>query len=177
MIIPWEKSEQAGFYTSTWGRYGHQKRTFSRTVEHLDDSSKQYWRKGDIVKFNNGRMPQTPSDISWKDWFMTEKDWLNTLPWHGQTPRYAAEQYAVIAGRYRVIKNKHITYIDYGVVIMMLTGPKKGHVRRYWQTRPFQMISKFPHINPPRVSIELIDSFMEHQFLKCLYKKLNVKEI
>jgi len=180
-IIPWEKSEHHGFYTSTWGRGRHRKLTYPRTVEYLDDDTKQYWRKGDIIKFDNGR--KIPWKQTWESWFLFKDDWLATLPWNGITPKYAEEQYAVIAGRYRIVKNKRgCIYKDYGVVIMMITGPKKGHMRKYYLRRPFEHVCKFPYNNkPPRISMELIDSFMEHYedsnesrnaFLECLYKKI-----
>jgi len=186
MVIPWEKSEQAGYYESTsYGRRGRQHCTFLRTVEFLDDSPKQYWRKGDIVKFDDGR--KHPWNETWEEWFMTEEDFISTLPWHGLTPKYAANQYAVIAGRYRIVKDKFGTvYKDYGATIMMITGPKKGHMRRYWMTKPFELIESFPYVRPPRVSINLIDTFMKHNedsnksrnaFLKCLHEKLNVEEL
>lgn len=190
-IIPWEKSEHHDTYKSQRGRYayfsrygrtkGHKSHTYHRTIEYLDDNPRQFWRKGDIVKFDDGII--YPWGETWEKWFMIKEDWLKTLPRHGRTPKYASEEYAVITGRYRVIKYKFgYEFKDYGIIIMMLTGPKKGHIRKYYIKYPFDIVSVFPYIsNPPLISTELIDSFIEHHensnksrnaFLECLYKKL-----
>ena len=152
-VIPWEKSEHHGKYISYWGRYGHQKNEYHRTVEYLDDNPRQYWRKGDIIRFDDGK--KHPWKKDWKNWFMKKKDYINSLPWHGLTPRYAANQYAIIAGRYRVVKDKYgYFFSDYGAVIMMLTGEKKGHMRKYWQSKPFERILIYPNFDPRIYSIK-----------------------
>jgi hypothetical protein len=191
-IIPWEKSEHRGSYNSVSGRYGYgmgrplRKRrefTFPRTVEYLDDSPRQYWRKGDIVRFDNGKKDSMGD--TWQQWFMTEEDYLNTLPWNGLTPKYAEKQYAVVAGRYRVVKDKHgYIFKDYGVIVMMITGSKKGHIRKFWMTKPFKLIRSFPYQKIPKIKgiKELKDSFSKHNidsnesrnaFLEHLHKNLN----
>jgi hypothetical protein len=47
-------------------------------------------------------------------------------------PKYARGEYAVVLSRYRYIKHKYIKYIDYGAVVMFITGERKGHSRRFY---------------------------------------------
>jgi len=67
------------------------------------DSDKMTLRKGDIIIFR-GDVP-------------------------GKYPRYAIGEYGVILERYRITKYKGLgEYKDYGVVVMMISGKKKGHI-------------------------------------------------
>lgn len=42
-------------------------------------------------------------------------------------PKYAKGQFAVIVDRYVLVKNKYRTFRDHVFVLMMISGPKKGH--------------------------------------------------
>jgi len=54
------------------------------------------------------------------------------LPKSSWVPKYAKEQFAVILERYRQTKTSgRTTYRNYKSKVMMLTGPRKGHVRTY----------------------------------------------
>ena len=71
------------------------------------DNKRLKLRKGDIIRF--------------------EKD-----PCHGKIPLYAIGQFAVILERYKIRKEKHFgIFNDYGAVIMMLTGKKKGYISKF----------------------------------------------
>lgn len=54
------------------------------------------------------------------------------LPKSYWVPKYAKEQFAVVLERYRQTKTSGSkTYYNYKAEVMMLTGPRKGHVRTY----------------------------------------------
>lgn len=144
-MYPWEYSRHISTYHGmSHGMRGGRRGSISYTLvkEYIDDNPQQYWRKGDIVKFDNGWVP--PARESWTDWFVTKRDqkkFWNRIP---EVARYADDQLAIIIGRYRKIKLKWSTFTDYGVVTMMLTGPKAGKIRHYWSTKPFVRKCIFP---------------------------------
>ena len=45
--------------------------------------------------------------------------------------------------------------MDYGVIIMMATGPKACRSRKYYVHRPYRMISAFPHLHPKTGTINV----------------------
>jgi len=145
-MYPWEYSREISTYhgmSYRGGRRGsstHYKYTLVK--EYIDDSPRQYWRKGDIVKFDDGFVP--PTRESWVDWFATKRDQKKFWKRIPAIARYADNQLAIIIGRYRKIKLKYSTFIDYGVVTMMLTGPKAGKIRHYWNIKPFVKKCIFP---------------------------------
>lgn len=47
-------------------------------------------------------------------------------------PKYARGEYAVVLSRYRYIKHKFMKFIDYGAVVMFITGERKGYSRRFY---------------------------------------------
>jgi len=59
-----------------------------------------------------------------------------------QVPAYSRGEYAVIISIYRWLKYKYLKFNDYGRIIQMLTGSKKGHIRRYYITYPWVTITK-----------------------------------
>lgn len=146
-MYPWEFSQtRSTYYGRTHGHYmGRGERQYSYTLikEYLNDNPHMFWRKGDIVKFADGLVP--PHRENWTDWFATKKDqkrFWNRIP---EIARYADNQLAIIIGRYRKVKLKWSTFTDYGVVTMMLTGPKAGKTRHYWSSKPFNIRCKFPN--------------------------------
>jgi hypothetical protein len=132
MIYPWEKSQeqykQLGKTSHSWYTS-----TFEYTVveQQIDDSPFQSWRKGDIVKFRNHLVPPLARK-HWSGWFVKPRDKKRFWVRNPKVPKYASNHLAIIIGRYRRIKLKYKTFIDYGVILMMLTGPKAGHIRRWW---------------------------------------------
>ena len=51
----------------------------------------------------------------------------------GRLPKYARKQFAVVIDRFKVTKKKPIgTFNDYGAVILIISGPKKGKVTILW---------------------------------------------
>jgi hypothetical protein len=61
-------------------------------------------------------------------------------------PGYARNQYAIVLARYRWTKYKgYQNYRDYGSFIMMLSGDKIGHIRKYYATTPWGEIGRFPY--------------------------------
>jgi len=74
---------------------------YTKTYE-IVDSEKMTLRKGDVFQFRT------------------------SIP--NKFPNYAVGEFAVILERYKITKFKNHTYNDYGSVVMMLTGKKKGHI-------------------------------------------------
>jgi hypothetical protein len=138
--FPWEETREEYTYVGrTWVRIPP--KIIERVLEYnvvksyIKDSPRQYWRKGDIVKFEDGLIE--PSN--WTAWFYRrterEKYW-NRKP---HIPKYADNKFAIIIGRYKKTKYKWCTFNDYGVVVMMLNGSKPGHTRHYWTKKPFKI--------------------------------------
>jgi len=109
--------------------------------QYLNDNPAMHYRKGDIIKFNDGFFHIQHSD--WRGWFVTKKDRKRFWKRNPVVAKYARNQLAIVVGRYRLVKFKYRTFADYGVVSMLLTGPKVGHIRHYWTGRPFNIISPF----------------------------------
>ena len=79
---------------------------YYKKIYEIVDSKELSLRKGDIFRFEDN-------------------------PVRDKLPSYAIGQFAVILERYRVIKYKEMcTFYDYYAVIMMLSGIKKGHIRK-----------------------------------------------
>ena len=78
----------------------------TKTYE-IIDNDKLFLRKGDIFKFEE-------------------------TPCVGKLPLYAIGQFGVILERYRIFKQKSIgSFNDYGAVVMMLSGKRKGHIAKF----------------------------------------------
>jgi hypothetical protein len=160
-----------------------------RIVTQLRDNNLQNFRKGDIIKFDNGRSFLFSKQTGYYDWFLTEKDYkkfLKSLPPHKRNkkiPVYAANQYAIVIGKYRITKIKWKLFHDYGTVIMMLTGDKIGHIRKYFCCCPFLHEYPFPYkgdISPKLKDYEEIIISHSHdsnkgrnQLVSALYHKIN----
>lgn len=133
------------FYSTTYVE------TYKATYEIVKDSGHCYWQSGDIVQFDVGyNSSYSMPDRNWRSWFMPWDDFLeyfNTnLQRNKAVPLYARGEFGIVLTRYRWVKEKNFaTYRDYGSLIMMLTGSKKGHVRRYYSQFPYYRISQFPY--------------------------------
>jgi hypothetical protein len=123
-------------------------------------------------------------DERWPRWFIkSDEEYCNYLKKHcprtNIVPLYAHEQYAIIINRYRWIKEKYKTFYDYGSIIMMLSGKRIGHIRRYYVTTPWSFVAghpykKFAHPSFRKVVIPLVkDVFNDdlHTFLKNITEK------
>lgn len=144
MIKPWEhvkpySDEYEGFCWTS------KESTIHKRVYHtVEDSSRLALRKGDIVKFGAGYYEH--SLRGWAEWFVTERKDKKKFWVRDATPFYAQNQYAIVMNRYVWKKFKRwITFSDYGVIIMMITGPKIGHIRKFYTNRPFKTKSFYPH--------------------------------
>ena len=92
-------------------------------------------------------------------------------------PKYARNAYAIILARYKWTKyKKYMTFRDYGCIIMMLTGPRIGHVRKYYAKIPYSTVCKYPYetniTNDPEVDkiIKILKSSnIKEDFLKKVY--------
>jgi len=144
-MFPWEYSKEFSQYQGRRRQYmskGYSPLTYTVVKEYLNDNPYMFWRKGDIVKFNNGLVPLRKEH--WSDWFATKKDQKKFWKRRPEIARYADDQLAIVIGRYRKVKLKYATFTDYGVVTMMLTGPKAGKTRHYWTDRPFITKCRYP---------------------------------
>lgn len=146
--MPWIPQQETDYY------YGRQ--SYSRLVykdyegtcikkirEYLPDNPAMTWRKGDIIKFNCGYHTFYPLP-GWQGWFLKKRDRKRFYPRDKRVPVYAMSNYAVICGRYRIVRFKYRTFADYGCVVMMLSGPHVGHIRHYWVSYPFHVKICFP---------------------------------
>ena len=122
------------------------------------DSSRCYWKRADLIKFRLGYY-LGPHREDWRSWFLSEKAYLAYLHTHqfsrnGEIPFYARSEYALIISRYKWKKDKYPAYSkifnDYGTIVLMLTGSKAGHMRRYYNKIVFDLIARYPydHIIP-----------------------------
>lgn len=95
----------------------------------LRPSSTREYVTTSYQKINSPRLTLGQGDII----LLPKSDWV---------PKYAKEQFAVVLERYRQTKTSGPeTYYNYRTEVMMLTGPRKGHVRTYGS--PFG-----PSLNP-----------------------------
>lgn len=143
---PWEHEQFDSYYenmTMIRGRWhGSSHRTRYETVE---DSERLHTRKGDIIKFGSGYYERGFGD--WRDWFLTREQ--KKLFWQRRkdTAKYAINQFAIVANRYKWIKYKTTTWHDYGAILMFVTGDKPCKTRKYYVgSGPYNRISYFPHI-------------------------------
>jgi len=158
--------------------------------DNLPDSKRFFYRKGDIVKLENGQRGFNQNHYT--DWFLTDEDYikyLKSLPKEKRlrtVPLYAVRQYAIIIGRYRITKYKYRTFRDYGITLMMLSGNGVGHIRRFYVCTPFVEKHNFPHkkIIPSLKNFE--DILLSHtndsnegrdELISAMSKKLNKENI
>ena len=146
---PWEH-EQFNSYYEPCGKFGRFRGSSHRTrYETVPDSKRLGARKGDIIRFGSGYHKQNFGD--WRDWFPNSRvDKKKFWTRNPSIAKYADHQFAVVANRYRWIKYKSQTFMDYGAIIMMVTGKKPCHSRKYYINKPYRKISAFPHIHKDR---------------------------
>ncbi len=121
---------------------------YDAQFETLRNYNRSYWKPGDVVKFGNGFIPF--ANRRWESWFLDEKakdDFMKRNHFvNKRIPVYARNQYAIILARYKWTKFKgYANYRDYGTILMMLTGDKIGHIRKYYTTSPYDEIGKYPY--------------------------------
>jgi hypothetical protein len=142
MIKPWEHES----YSNTYYGYQYGQRIsggYKRTYQTVEDSPRLFLRKGDIIKFGSGYHETLRG---WPEWFLMSREDKKKFWRRDATPFYAQNQYAIVLNRYVWRKfKKFITYSDYGVIIMMITGPQIGRIRKYYNNRPFRTKSIYPH--------------------------------
>jgi hypothetical protein len=161
---PWGKTyfeSHEGFcHTGYWKAHKREPTTFKAQFKLIQDRKGNYWSRGDIILFNSGYYNWNFDRRSpWKKWFLTKETYLEALKNDAATlsdkkvPNYARLEYGMLLARYKWIKDKNYhgkIYQDYGSIIMMLTGSKVGHIRRYYLKTPYAQVSKYPydHITP-----------------------------
>jgi len=155
--------------------YGLRRRT-GRTCDYpvkfetLKNYSRSSWKLGDIVKFSNGYYGDS---IDWQLWFYKQKELEKYLEENfypnRAVPVYARNQIAILLARYKLIKDKgYRTFTDYGSIIMMLTGDKVGHIRRYYTSMPFDCIDTYPY----NIEYDFLQGVEPGKDVKVFLKKL-----
>lgn len=156
---PWGKSyveRRSGWNDSSkywWHKSNPHYETFNAHFQLIKDNKRGYWKRADIVRFETGyNAYYFHRDSSWKEWFMEKDDYLNSIHnhpqshFHGKVPMYARLEFAMILSRYKWIKVKRERiYQDYGSIILMLTGSKAGHIRKYYARTPFMFVTRYPY--------------------------------
>ena len=147
-------------YRDRFGFWGKDpiERSFTAQFKLVRDNKNSYWKRADIIRFNSGYHDwQFRQENAWKEWFMKKKDYLESIHnhprsyFHGKVPMYARLEFGMIISRYKWIKIKDFKiYQDYGSIILMLSGSKAGHMRKYYVKTPYQLVSNYPydHIIP-----------------------------
>ncbi len=156
---PWEHEQFNSYYDNRrmcWGMlHSSSHRTRYETVE---DSERLATRKGDIIKFGSGYYERGFGD--WRDWFLTREQKKQSWQRRQDIPKYAIQQFAVVANRYRWIKYKSCyIYQDYGVILMFVTGNNPCQVRKYYTGRPYKRVSYFPHIRKNGIYVKMKKPF------------------
>lgn len=123
--------------------------SYPAQFETIKDYNRSHWKPGDVVKFGNGISGYRKGD-TWRNWFLTDDDLDAYLKknklYHRTIPAYARSQYAMVLARYKWTKFKgYMNFRDYGTFIMMLTGSKVGHIRKYYVTTPWTEIGRYPY--------------------------------
>ena len=141
MIKPWEHESYSDIYCgSCWGR--RISGGFKRTYSTVKDSPRLFLRKGDIIRFGSGYYEYLRG---WPEWFLVNREDKKKFWARDATPYYAQNQYAIVINRYKWEKHKYLTFTDYGVIIMMITGSQIGRIRKFYTDRPFKTKSIYPH--------------------------------
>jgi len=143
MIKPWEHGEPYSDEYEGFNLTSRQRTIYKRVYHTVEDSPRLSLRKGDIVKFGSGYYEYLKG---WPEWFLKSREDKKKFWPRDETPFYAQNQYAIVVNRYVWKKFKRWgTYSDYGVIIMMITGPAIGHIRKYYTNKPFKIKSLYPH--------------------------------
>jgi len=146
---PWEHMIYSTHRHVTRRRRGH---SFSHSYEAVFETLKNYnrsqWKLGDVVKFGKGYHVRKVD--GWQTWFLNKMDYHEHLKrnrcYDRTIPAYARNNYAIVLARYKWTKYKDCCiFRDYGTFIMMLTGSKVGHIRKYYIKCPYQYIGRYPY--------------------------------
>ncbi len=161
MIRPWEEEPERYSHSTRWNG-------IANCVREPIEDERTGWKRGDIIKFGSGYF----ASYDYKDWFLDSEDKAQRLKRDKRVPIYAFNQYAILMTRYRVVKRKHgDIFRDYGSHIMMITGPKIGHMRRFYVGNPFEHVGSFPYNTISDYVKNIIDNFGMDGILNELYRK------
>jgi len=156
-----------------------------QTIDPNNTNNCCVWRQADLIKFHACFYQSWKYEDKWQKWFMGPDEYWrflnNTCRKNGTVPVYAHHQYAIIINRYKWTKYKSSTiYRDYGSIIMMLTGKRQGHIRRYYVNAPWDLIGSFPYTNGPHPDLPNVMPLLQDSldddvqvFLKNLTEKYN----
>jgi len=141
---PWEEDSYEVIRSSS----KYRNTTFKSVYSTIVNSNKIYWKLGDLIKFDSGYHDYFLRN-NWRYWYYNEEDRYNYIKNNCgrniKVPLYAANETAIIIGRYKWTKYKYSTFSDYGSVVMMLTGTSIGKVRRYYACTPWEKIDTYPY--------------------------------
>jgi len=167
--LSWEKFSNTEYYQGFCYRMPGGNFMHKRTIESMEDSTMQHWRKGDLVQFFNGILPSL-RDKTWWSWFTRGKVFKKFLKQNPsirdiRIPFYAINEYGLIIGRYKKTKyfdcRDDLKFYNYGSVIMLLTGSKPGRIKRCYGSTLFNKISSYPHEKiPPQ--LKQFEKFIKH---------------
>jgi len=182
---PWEHYRLVEKHYEQPRPYSHHMMNFRRPdeppssyiarFETVRDNAALWWRKGDVIQFGSGFMRgYIPS---WKRWFLETKD-MPPPPINKKIPIYARDEYAIILNRYRWKKFKWNIFIDYGVILMMLTGSKAGNIRRYYASSyPFDFVKRYPYTGQRKyIGVKLDTEYNLIHTLKNIKSKFDKEE-
>ena len=158
--------------------------TYEATFKIINANSKCYWKRGDIIQFDSAFHGSWKYDQQWQSWFLEKEKYFEFLkeacPRRTQVPFYAAHEYAIILNRYKWTKKKdYKTFNDYGSIIIMLTGKRVGHIRKYYINSPWRWVGSYPYDNPGvnylKVALLVKDSWSSDldEFIKNITEKLS----
>jgi len=162
-------------------------RRYTARFEYVIPGKGTSFNQGDIIQFYSSYYRK----FSWQEWFVPEDDKKGVYKKNKDVPGYAGKQFAIILARYKWRKFKYDKiYSDYGTIVMMLTGKKVGHVRKYYLKTPWNVVAQFPclpHYLPEEIRPIVEPIFNEirneltteegrNKYLEILYRKFNPEE-
>ena len=180
---PWEYHTYTEMKYIFWRSHhrGVMDHSYKAVFETLPNYDNSYWKPGFVVRFGDG-INSWQRD-RWETWFLTGEDKKRFAKenkiYNRKIPGYARNQYAIVLGRYRWTKYKWTTYRDYGSIIMMLTGNKVGHIRRYFLTNPYYEMGRYPYkimkfnLKPEKIFHGVPIGNSVEEFLENLTKELS----
>lgn len=178
---PWEYMTYKRRYDSVTSHGGMRNfQSYVAIFETLKNYDRSQWKLGDIVKFGSGY--NAWANDRWEAWFLNEKDrdeFMKKHKYYNRTiPAYARNQYAIVLARYKWTKHKYAIFRDYGTFIMMLTGSKVGHIRKYYIVCPFNRTFQYPYtLKYEKPALKMLNGVKREDdikvFLENLVRKLN----
>jgi len=163
---------------------GRRSRRYSKNIIHFSYNAyyclvkhSRTYPRGAIIQFDYGCQEYVQEE--WQRWFYEKDDFLNYLyknkKRNKKVPLYARTEYAMIVSRYKWIKQKHKCYVDYGTIVMMLTGQRIGHVFKVYLSCPFGVISEFPFMENYFPKIDHLPQYTEIQKIINYIKSKKIK--